>query len=88
MMMYDKFWVNYSSHCLYRDSVLKLRALMSPHPLCDCSLFFFFFFFFCRKDEFKVEGKDVGFVNAVEVKRDDSGFGDDWHLDYVRTLEI
>ena len=47
---------------------------------------FFFFFFFCSEDVFKVEGKDVGFVNAVEVKRDDSGVGSDWRLSFVRTL--
>jgi len=40
---------------------------------------------FCSKDEFTVEGKDVGFVTAVEVKRDNSGFGSDWRLLYVRT---
>ena len=33
---------------------------------------------------FTVEAKDVGFVNAVEVKRDNSGFGADWKLLYVR----
>lgn len=43
--------------------------------------------FFCSMDTFKVEAKDVGFVNAVEVKRDDSGgFTNDWYLDSVRTL--
>ena len=43
--------------------------------------------FFCSTDTFKVEAKDVGFVNAVEVKRDDSGgFTNDWYLDSVRTL--
>jgi len=47
-------------------------------PLRDWSLF-------CSKDTFKVEAKDVGFVNAVEVKRDDSGgFTDDWYLGSVR----
>ena len=40
--------------------------------------------FFCSEDKFTVEGKDVGFVTAVEVKRDASGFGDDWRLLYVR----
>ena len=37
-----------------------------------------------RVDTFKIKGSDVGDVQKVIIRHDDSGVGSDWHLAQVR----
>lgn len=36
-----------------------------------------------RPDEFEIEGKDIGILTQVKLKRDDGNGDDDWYVEWV-----